>query len=81
MSIQNIPVKILAITNSIVQMEIGNYTVDLSKENIAQLRDPAQYDPLETVLRNIGMRLVGVSLNDPAAITAAIDGVSFRMVQ
>jgi hypothetical protein len=69
-------------TATSIRVKIGSITVDLPQADLQKYMDVSLHNPVETVIRNICLRLslAGVNpMNMPAVITA-LNGVMFKAV-
>lgn len=78
--VKDISAQVLSVSNDIIKIRLGSVQVDLTKEQLMMYMDPSQHDPIETVLRNIGLRLAlaDISLEDGVAVKDQLDKVNFK---
>jgi hypothetical protein len=83
MAIQNVSVNVVSVSPGVISVEIGSWQVDLTKEMIRDYMDGSCHDPLDTVIRNLCVRLklAGVDGNSTKAqLVAALNGITFKAV-
>lgn len=83
MAIQDLSVQVLGIKDGVLSLRIGPWQVDLTKELIRDYMDGSRHDPLDTVIRNlcVRLRLAGVDGNSTKAqLVSALNGITFKAV-
>lgn len=84
--VEDVEITVQSETASVIKLQFGGNGVDFQKETLRMYMDNSQHDPIETILRNIGVYLVlnGVTLEDVdngAVLKNKLDKVKFKMIK
>lgn len=77
----DLPIKILSIDKGIVTATLQGTTLEIPIEALKRYMDRSKVDPLETVIRNIALRLnlSRTNIDTKADLIAALDNVIFKV--